>query len=69
MRNQFNASQQPELFDESRQRWSQLPAKCRQTVKELLVKMMMSAIQEQSVIENQEGSHDAPSQDSAESFE
>lgn len=59
MGKKFNAMCQHDLFDERVQRWSKLPQSCHETVEELLRQLFIEAIQEHSVIDNQEEDNDA----------
>jgi hypothetical protein len=54
MGKKFSANGQHELFDDSTRRWSKLPGERRESVEELLVQLLISAIQEHSVIHKEE---------------
>jgi len=49
--------QQPDLFDESANRWQALPEACRQDIEQLLTQLFIQAIHKLSVIPKLEDAH------------
>lgn len=54
MAKKFNALCQHDLFDEPAGRWRKLPQVCHETIEALLIQLLIAAVQEHSVQQQQE---------------